>query len=105
MKRTKKRSLMTVTKKTKVLHYVALHPNSIAKEVADKLQMPHNTVRNYLSDLGKEGLIVSTPGRRWALAPHITVESLNIPPEPVKVKQAWEYLNDAVRSFYRPYAL
>jgi predicted transcriptional regulator len=88
------------TKKERVLHYVALHPNCIASEVSDALGIPSNTVRNYLSDLGKEGKIESVKGRRWVLASHITVESLNIPPEPVKIKQPWEYLHDAVRSFY-----
>lgn len=88
------------TKKTKVLHYVALHPNCVASEIADALNIPNNTVRNYVSDLGKEGLIQSVKGRKWVLAPHITVESLNIPPEPEKIKQPWEYLNEAVRSFY-----
>jgi hypothetical protein len=87
-------------KKIKVFHYVALHPNAIASEVADATGIPSNTVRNYLSDLGKEGLIVRSDRRRWKLAPHITVESLNIPPEPAKIKQPWEDLNDAIRSFY-----
>jgi len=87
-------------KKNKVFHYVALHPNAIASEVADATGIPSNTVRNYLSDLGKEGLIVRCDRRRWMLAPHITVESLNIPQEAPKVKQPWEDLNDAIRSFY-----
>ena len=89
-----------ITKKTKVLHYVALHPSCIASEISEALNIPSNTVRNYVSDLGKEGLIQSVKGRRWILSPKISIESLNIPPEVEKVKQPWEYLNDAVRSFY-----
>lgn len=79
---------------------MALHPNVAAADVAHGLDMPGNTARNYLSDLGKEGKIVPVPPRRWKLAPHITVESLQIPPEQEKVKQPWEYLNEAVRAFY-----
>lgn len=89
-----------ITKKTRVLFYVALHPSSSAAEIAEGLGLPNNTVRTYVSDLGKEGLLTSVKGRRWSLAPHITVESLNIPPEAEKVKQPWELLQDAVRSFY-----
>jgi len=87
-------------KKSKVFYYVALHPNAIASEVAEATGIPSNTVRNYLSDLSKEGLIVRSDRRRWRLAPHITVESLNIPPEEAKIKEPWEDLSDAIRSFY-----
>jgi hypothetical protein len=87
-------------KKIKVFHYVALHPNAIAADVADATGIPGNTVRNYLSDLGKEGLIVRSDRRSWKLDPEITVESLNIPTAAPKVKQPWEDLNDAIRSFY-----
>lgn len=91
---------MKLTKKTKVLHYIALHPCVSAADISEGMDMPSNTVRTYLSDLGKEGLIESVGSRKWILAKHISVSSLNIPPEPERIKKPWELLNDAIRSFY-----
>ena len=92
-----------LTKKLKILHYIALNPKSCCRDIANGMGYSYETVRTYVSDLGKEGKIQPAINRSWILDPSIDVASLNIPVPKPKPKQPWELVQDSLKKMASGY--
>ena len=88
-------------KKTKILHYIALNPGKTTKEIAHGLNANHKTTRTYIYELSKDKKITSMGHHQWRLCAHISVESLNIPPEVANPKKPWEFTYEAIMNMMR----
>ena len=84
-------------KKTVILHYIAHNPGKRGKEIADALHIKMGTVRTYLNYLHQERKIAKAGAFGWRLHASVDIKSIPKPPEIVKEKQPWEYLQEAMR--------
>jgi hypothetical protein len=87
--------------KTKILHYIALNPGKTFKEIAIGTGIKQGTVRVYITDLNKEKMVSSLKNHRWGLSAAIPIESLDIPPEEIHAKKAWEIAHENIMNMMR----
>jgi hypothetical protein len=88
-------------KKTKILHYIALNPGKTSREIANGLNTNPRTVRTYIYELSKDKKITSMGQHKWRLCAHISVESLDIPPEVIEPKKPWEFAYEGIMNMMR----
>jgi hypothetical protein len=91
--------------KTRILHHIALNPGKTTREVANALAVNPKTARTYIYELNKDKKITSMGHHQWRLCIHISVESLNIPPEVINPKKPWEFTHEAIMNMMRTHSV
>ena len=87
--------------KTRILHYIAHHPGIRAASVAKHLELKKSTVTTYVNHLYREGKLIRTKSWGWQVSPSISPDDIpDYKPPPVKEKQAWQYLSDAMKGLF-----
>jgi hypothetical protein len=94
-----------MNKKIQILHYIALNPGKTTREIANKLNANPKTARTYIYELSKDKKITSMGLHKWRLCAHISVESLNIPPEVVNPKKPWEFAYEGIMNMMRTHSV
>jgi hypothetical protein len=94
-----------MNKKIRILHYIALNPGKTTKEIANNLNANQKTTRTYIYELSKDKKITSMGLHKWRLCSHISVESLNIPPEVVNPRKPWEFAQEAIMNMMRTHSV
>ena len=87
--------------KTRIIYYIALNPGKTNREIANGLKVKPKTALPYIYELSKDKKITSMGHHQWRLCAHISVESLNIPPEVANPKKPWEFTYEGIMNMMR----